>query len=56
MTDTGVSRRALAESRRLRREIGFQPGVVANLLGFAYVAAEDGRREEGLELLAESGQ
>lgn len=48
------ARERLEESLRLRRELGFQPGVAANLLGLAYVAAEDGRREEALELLAEA--
>jgi tetratricopeptide (TPR) repeat protein len=50
-----TTRERLHESTRLRREIGFQPGVAANLIGLAYVAAGDGRREEGLELLAEAG-
>jgi hypothetical protein len=50
-----TARERLAESVRLRREIGFLPGVAANLVGLAYVAAEQGHREEALALLEEAG-
>jgi tetratricopeptide (TPR) repeat protein len=50
-----AARERLDESTRLRRQIGFRPGVAANLVGLAYIAAGDGRREEGLELLVEAG-
>jgi tetratricopeptide (TPR) repeat protein len=49
-----TARQRLEESTRLRRSIGFQPGVAANLIGLAYIAAAEGRRAEGLELLAEA--
>ena len=51
----GGSRARLEESVRLRREIGFLPGVAANLVGLAYIAAGQGRRDEALSLLAEAG-
>ncbi|WP_433352160.1 hypothetical protein ACQP25_03760 [Microtetraspora malaysiensis] len=31
------------------------PGVAANLVGLAYVTAQQGRRDEALALLAEAG-
>lgn len=40
---------------RLRREIGFLPGVAANLVGLAYVAAGQGRRDDALSLIDEAG-
>jgi tetratricopeptide (TPR) repeat protein len=49
-----AARERLEESTRIRREIGFEPGVAANLVGLAYVAAEQGRREEALSLLDEA--
>jgi tetratricopeptide (TPR) repeat protein len=49
------ARQRLEESTRLRREIGLLPGVAANLIGLAYVAAGQGRREDALALLAEAG-
>lgn len=42
------------ESVRLRREIGLLPGVAANLVGLAYIAAGDGHRDEALALLKEA--
>ncbi|MEP6696600.1 MAG: tetratricopeptide repeat protein [Pseudonocardiales bacterium] len=48
------ARDRLTESVRLRREIGFLPGVAANLVGLAYIAAGTGRREEALTLLDEA--
>jgi len=44
----------LEESVRLRREIGFMPGVAANLVGLAYVAAGQGRRDDALALIDEA--
>ncbi len=37
-----------SESTRLRREAGFWPGVAANLIGLAYVSAEQGRKDEAI--------
>jgi tetratricopeptide (TPR) repeat protein len=45
-----TARERLEESVRLRREIGLMPGVAANLVGLAYVAAGQGRRDEALAL------
>ncbi len=50
-----MARARLEESVRLRREIGFLPGVAANLVGLAYIAAGQARRDEALSLLAEAG-
>ncbi|MCC5579983.1 tetratricopeptide repeat protein [Microtetraspora sp. AC03309] len=49
------ARERLEESTRLRREVGFLPGVAANLVGLAYVTAGEGRRDEALGLLDEAG-
>jgi tetratricopeptide (TPR) repeat protein len=49
-----AAREWLEESVRLRREIGFLPGVAANLVGLAYLAAEEGRRDEALGLVQEA--
>ncbi|GAA4571547.1 hypothetical protein [Planotetraspora kaengkrachanensis] len=49
------ARERLEESTRLRREVGFLPGVAANLVGLAYVTAGQGCRDEALELLVEAG-
>ncbi|WP_067172007.1 tetratricopeptide repeat protein [Microtetraspora niveoalba] len=49
------ARERLEESTRLRREVGFLPGVAANLVGLAYVTAGEGRRDEALKLLDEAG-
>jgi tetratricopeptide (TPR) repeat protein len=49
-----AARERLEESVRLRREIGFLPGVAANLVGLAYIAAGEGRRDEALTLLDEA--
>lgn len=48
------ARERLAESTRLRREIGFLPGVAANLVGLAYITAGEGRRDEARKLLDEA--
>jgi tetratricopeptide (TPR) repeat protein len=51
----GPARERLEESVRLRREVGFLPGVAANLIGLAHIAAAEGHHQEALELLAEAG-
>ena len=51
-----VARQQMEESVRLRREVGFLPGVAANLVGLAYIAAEEGRHEEGALLLDEAAE
>jgi tetratricopeptide (TPR) repeat protein len=51
-----TARERLAESVRLRREIGFWPGVAANMVGLAYIAAAQGRRDEAAEMVAEAGR
>lgn len=49
------ARERLEESVRLRREIGLMPGVAANLVGLAYIAAGQGRRGDALALIDEAG-
>jgi hypothetical protein len=50
----GGARERLEESTRLRREIGLMPGVAANLVGQAYIAAADDRRDYARTLLSEA--
>lgn len=50
----GGARERLEESSRLRREIGQLPGVAANLVGLAYIAAADGRPDDARALLTEA--
>jgi tetratricopeptide (TPR) repeat protein len=50
-----TARQRLEESVRLRRDIGLMPGVAANLVGLAYIAAGDGDHDEALALLKEAG-
>jgi tetratricopeptide (TPR) repeat protein len=50
-----AARERLEESTRLRREIGLLPGVAANLVGLAYVAAAQGRGDHALALIDEAG-
>lgn len=50
-----TARERLEESVRLRRESGFMPGVAANLVGLAYIAAADGRSNEAQGLIDEAG-
>ena len=50
-----AARQRLEDSTRLRREIGLLPGVAANLIGLAYIAAAQGRRDDALALLDEAG-
>jgi tetratricopeptide (TPR) repeat protein len=49
------ARKRLEESARLRREIGLMPGVAADLVGLAYIAAADGRHDDARALLEEAG-
>jgi tetratricopeptide (TPR) repeat protein len=46
-----AARERLEESSRLRRELGFLPGVAANMVGLAYLAAAQGRRDDALSIL-----
>jgi tetratricopeptide (TPR) repeat protein len=48
------ARTQLEESTRLRREVGFLPGVAANLIGLAHLAAQQERRDEAAALLKEA--
>lgn len=50
-----VARQRLEESTRLRREIGLLPGAAANMVGLAYIAAAQQRRDDALALLDEAG-
>ncbi|MER5621920.1 tetratricopeptide repeat protein [Streptosporangium sp. NPDC002544] len=50
-----VARERLEESVRLRRELGFLPGVAANLVGLCYIALAQGRRDDALALVEEAG-
>jgi tetratricopeptide (TPR) repeat protein len=50
----GAARERLEESSRLRREIGQLPGVAANLVGLAYIAAADDRPADAAALLTEA--
>lgn len=50
-----TARQQLEESARLRREIGLLPGVAANLIGLAYIAAAQDRRDDSRALLDEAG-
>ncbi len=52
--DTDTARHRLEESVRLRREIGFMPGVAANLVGLAYIAAGDDRHDGARCLVEEA--
>ncbi|GAA1957439.1 tetratricopeptide repeat protein [Kitasatospora viridis] len=51
-----AARARLEESTRLRRELGFLPGVAANLIGLAYLADQQGRPEDAAPLLAEADE
>ncbi len=48
------ARERLEESTRLRREVGALPGVAANMVGLAYVAAAQDRRADALATLDEA--
>jgi tetratricopeptide (TPR) repeat protein len=45
------ARERLEESIRLRREVGFAAGVAATMVGLAYIAAGQGRRDEAFATL-----
>ncbi len=49
-----AARQRLEESTRLRREIGLMPGVAANQIGLAYIAAAQGRHDAARALLDEA--
>lgn len=49
-----LARERLERSTQLRREINLLPGVAANLVGLAYVAAAQGRRDDALAILDEA--
>ncbi|GAA2183675.1 tetratricopeptide repeat protein [Micromonospora lupini] len=51
-----TARELLAESTRLRRELSFTPGVAANLIGLADLAATDGDRDAARDLLDEAAE
>ncbi|OKJ15925.1 tetratricopeptide repeat protein [Kitasatospora sp. CB01950] len=44
------------ESTRLRRDLGFLPGVAANLIGLAFLASQQERREDAAALLTEAAE
>lgn len=48
------ARSLLEESTRLRRDLGFLPGVAANLIGLAHLAAQQERPDEAAALLGEA--
>lgn len=48
------ARARFEESTRLRRDLGFLPGVAANLIGLAYLAAQQERRDDAAALLKEA--
>ncbi|WP_412538289.1 tetratricopeptide repeat protein [Longispora sp. K20-0274] len=50
------ARARLEESVRLRRELGFDAGVAANLVGLAYIASAGGSRADALALLDEADE
>jgi tetratricopeptide (TPR) repeat protein len=49
-----AARSLLEESTALRRELGFLPGVAANLVGLIYIAAAQGRPTDAQALAAEA--
>ncbi|MGR6317372.1 tetratricopeptide repeat protein [Micromonospora soli] len=49
-----VARQLMEESTRLRREVGFLPGVAANLLALGYLAADEGDPERAVALVGEA--
>lgn len=50
------ARTRFEESTRLRRELGFLPGVAANLIGLAYLSAQQDRRDDAAALLKEAAE
>ncbi|MEV4107471.1 tetratricopeptide repeat protein [Nonomuraea sp. NPDC049695] len=51
-----TARERLEESVRLRRELGFLAGVAANLVGLAYIAIAEGRRDDAVAVLDEAAE
>jgi tetratricopeptide (TPR) repeat protein len=49
-----VARQRLEQSARLRRDLGLLPGVAANLIGLAYIAAAQGDSAGAVALLDEA--
>jgi nucleotide-binding universal stress UspA family protein len=49
-----AARELLTESTRLRRKVSFAPGVAANLIDLADLAASDGDRDAARSLLDEA--
>ncbi|MEH0845281.1 tetratricopeptide repeat protein [Micromonospora sp. CPCC 205711] len=49
-----AARERMEESTRLRREIGFGPGVAANLVALAFLAMDGGRRDDAAALVDEA--
>jgi tetratricopeptide (TPR) repeat protein len=54
--DTAGAREHLLESTRLRRDLDFGPGVAANLIALAHVAAADEKGDEVRDFLDEADQ
>jgi tetratricopeptide (TPR) repeat protein len=52
--DLDTARQLLEESARLRRDLGFEEGVAANLVGLCYVAAAQGRTHDAVRLAEEA--
>lgn len=52
--DTAAARRRFEESVRLRRNLGFEPGIAAGLLALASLSAQEGDRGRALTLLDEA--
>jgi hypothetical protein len=46
----------LEESTRLRRKLGFLPGVAANLVGLIYIAAAQGRHAEAAAMVDDAAE
>jgi hypothetical protein len=55
MEARSAARERLEESVRLRREIGFSPGVAAGLVALAYLTAGEGHRDDAMALVEEAG-
>jgi tetratricopeptide (TPR) repeat protein len=49
-----LARERLEQSTQLRREINLLPGVAANLIGLAYIAAAQERRDDAVAILDEA--
>jgi tetratricopeptide (TPR) repeat protein len=52
--DLPTARQLLEESTGLRRDLGFEEGVAANLVGLCYIAAAQGRTEDAVRLADEA--